>query len=72
MLEITIVPRKNNRIMFTVGSVDRYVGRYVGRLSVDTRPIYSDRLSVDIEQTHLDRVSVKFRWDIGQVSVTYW
>ena len=32
-------------MMFTVGSLDCYVGRYIGRVSTDNRPIYRPRVS---------------------------
>ena len=46
--------------MFTVGSLDRYLGRYIGRLSTDTRPIYRPRVG---------RESVECRSSVGRLSV---
>ena len=30
--------------MFAVGSLDRYVGRYIGQVLTDNRPIYRPRV----------------------------
>ena len=49
--------------MFTVGNVDRYIDRYIGRHSIDIAVASRstvDRLAIDSRST-LDRVSVA-RW----------
>ena len=49
------IPHKETRIMFTVGSVDRYIGRQ----SMDSRSIV-DRQSIDSRST-VDRKSIDSR-----------
>ena len=44
-------------IMFTVGNVDRYIGRHSGRQSIDTRSTV-DRESTDYPSS-VDRVSIE-------------
>ena len=54
------------RILFTVGNVDRDIGRYSGRYSVDSRSILG-RHSVDSRST-LGRYSVDTRSTLGRHS----
>jgi len=62
-----------NRIMFTVGNVDRYICRHLINIAVDSRlPV--DRQSAHYrssERKTIGRVSIICRWYIGQLSVTY-
>ena len=41
---VVTVQVKSTGIMFTVGGLDRYVGRYIRQVSTDTRPIYRPRV----------------------------
>ena len=50
---------KTHRIMFTVGNVDRYIGRRSGRHSIDTRSILA-RYSIDTRSS-LGRLPIASR-----------
>ena len=52
------------RIMFTVGNVDRYIGRRSGRQSIDTRSIL-DRHSVDC-RSRVDRLYIECRTTVDR------
>ena len=54
-------------IMFTVGNVDRYIGRRSGRQSIDTRSTLG-RLSIEGRPT-LDRVSIDSRSSVHRLSI---
>ena len=55
-------------IMFTVGNVDRYIGRRSGRQSIDTRSIL-DRHSVDC-RSRVDRLSIECRSTVDEYQST--
>ena len=72
-------------IMFTVGNIDRYIGRHSIDLAVASRSTV-DRVSVDIAvdaprpnighmsvvyRSTVGDMSVNCRWHIGQLSVAY-
>ena len=63
-------------MMFTVGNVDRYVDRYIGRHSIDiaiANRSTVDRVAVDIAvdapRPHIGHMSVVYRPTVGDMSV---
>ena len=58
--------------MFTVGNVDRYIDRYIGRHSIDIAVASRstvDRLAIDSRST-LDRVSVAWWSTVDRLCLT--
>ena len=66
-IEIKSLLRRKLRIMFTVGNVDRYIGRRSGRQSIDTRSTLG-RLSIE-SRPSVDRLSIDCRSSIDRHSV---